>query len=337
LRQSYFNIFLNVTKNSFLGEPLDYDDRTYRLKPRMATPYDFLRKIEKPSSEYERLLSRLGKSFKENAKTEIYRKERGWIAQGISQGKIKKIDIGEQTFLVPILSPPAVGIDTSGVNGSSVIAICCFDNYNAGTIFLERHLSLPKAKSPIEYKWNKLDTGKRKKVSNNTIPLLKISSSGLLAIHTDVLISPVGSVIYGFRDLIEGCFSGYEKTPSQPKDVREHFRQEFFLRCNNTPIHCDPDFPLPLSTNKVVRLLVRTLSKKDGRIRECLPLHASLRSEESPPIQVADIIAGAIGTKIMNNEELPNPISHLYFDNRKINRKARRRGKFAKAYYWFNK
>jgi len=62
-----------------------------------------------------------------------------------------------------------------------------------------------------------------------------------------------------------------------------------------------------------------------------------LRSEESPPIQVADIIAGVIGMKIMNNEELPKPLSRLYFDNRKINRRTRRKGKFAKAYYWFNK
>lgn len=148
MRLGYFDIFLNVIQNYFLGKPLDYGDRTYRLKPTMVTPYDFLRKIEKPSSEYERLLSRLGKGFKENAKTEIYRKERGWIAQGISQRKIKKIDIDEQIFLIPILSPPAVGIDTSGVNGSSVIAICCFDNYNAGTIFLENISPCPKRKPP---------------------------------------------------------------------------------------------------------------------------------------------------------------------------------------------
>ncbi|MGD0330999.1 MAG: hypothetical protein ABSB40_11280 [Nitrososphaeria archaeon] len=31
----------------------------------------------------------------------------------------------------------------------------------------------------------------------------------------------------------------------------------------------------------------------------------------------------------------PSPLSPLFFDGRKINKKARGKGKFAKAYYWF--
>ena len=77
--------------------------------------------------------------------------------------------------------------------------------------FFEKHLSLPKAKSPIEYKWNKLESEKRKKVSENIIPLVKISSSGLLVIHTNVLTSPVGSVIYGFRDLLKDAFQAMKR------------------------------------------------------------------------------------------------------------------------------
>lgn len=334
LNQSNYEIFLNVTRNAFLGETFDYNRRTYKLKPTIVTPYDFLRKIEKPSSEYERLLNRLGKDFKENARTEMYRKKRGWIAQGVLQREMKRIDMEGKILLIPTLSAPAIGIDTSGLEDSSVIVVCCFDNFGAGTVFLEKHLGIPKAKNPTEYRWNKLDFQNRKKVSKNFNLLLNISCCGLLVIETNILISPVGSLIYGFRDLIEGCFTGYEKMPSQPREVREGFRQKFFSMCNNTPIHCDADFR-PLTPDKIVRLLVGTLSKRDKRIQDYTPLYVTLKSEESSPIQIADIIAGAIGTKIRNNQEPPTPLAHLFFDNRKINRKARKKGKFAKAYYWF--
>ena len=334
MNKSNFYIFLNIIKKSFLGEPFDYDNRTYKLEPRIVAPYDLLRKIKKPSSKYERLLYALGDEFKENARTEMYRKKRGWIDQGVTQRKIKKIEIDGKTFLVPTLSSPAVGIDTSGVEDSVVIVVSCLDNFGAGTVFLEKHLGIPKAKAPTEYKWNKLNFQNRKKISENTDLFLNISCCGLLVIETNVLISPVGSLIYGFRDLIEGCFTGYEKMPSQPKEVRESFRQKFFSMCDNTPIHCDADFR-PLSPDRIVRLLVETLSKKNDRIQNYTPLYVPLKSEESPPIQIADIIAGTIGMKIRNNQKPPTPLSHLLFDNRKINRKARKRGKYAKAYYWF--
>ena len=84
-----------------------------------------------------------------------------------------------------------------------------------------------------------------------------------------------------------------------------------------------------------MRLLVRTLSKKDGKIQDCTPLYAPLKSEESQPIQIADTIAGVMAMKIRNDEKPPAHMSHLFFDNRKINRKARKKGKFAEAYYWF--
>lgn len=152
MTKSNFHIFLNIIRNSFLGEPFDYDNKTYKLKPRIVAPYDLLRKIEKPSSEYEKLLYGLGENFKENARTEMYRKKRGWIAQGITQRKIKKISVSGKTFLVPTLSPLAIGIDTSGVDDSCVIGVCYLDNYDAGIVFLEKHLSSPKAKRPTEYK-----------------------------------------------------------------------------------------------------------------------------------------------------------------------------------------
>lgn len=90
MKQSNFDIFLDVVRNSFLGKSFEYDGKTYKLEPTIMAPYDFLRKIEEPSSEYERLLFELKKDFKENAKTEMYRRKTGWIAKGISKEKSRR-------------------------------------------------------------------------------------------------------------------------------------------------------------------------------------------------------------------------------------------------------
>ena len=153
--------------------------------------------------------------------------------------------------------------------------ICFMDNSGAGIAFLEKHLSLPKSKVPSEFKWDKLDSQNRTKASENLDLFLNVVSCGLLAIHTNLLVSPIGSRVYAFRDLIEGCFSGFEK---QPKNVREEFRQRFFSMCNNIPIHCDADFR-PLTSDKIARLLVSTLSKKNDKIQEFVPLHAGCQRE----------------------------------------------------------
>lgn len=334
LKQSNYEVFLDIIKNSFLGKPFDYCGKVYNLEPTMLAPYDLLKKIEEPSSEYERLLKGLKEDFKGNARTEMYRKETGWIAQGVSQRRIKSITVDAKPFLIPILSNPAIGIDTSGLKDSTIIATCYLDNCDAGITFLERHLSLPRAKNPVEYKWNKLNFYYRAKILKNFDFFLNMVSSGLLIIRSNALISPVIPPISVFTNLVEGCFSGYEKMSSQPKGVRENFKQRFFLMCNNTPIHCDDDFG-PLPPSKIVRTLVMVLSKKNGITQNFTPLHVPLKSEESKPIQVADIIAGVVGTKINKNENPPSPLSNLFFDGRKINKKARIKGKFAKAYYWF--
>jgi hypothetical protein len=333
--QRDFHVFLDIVKNTFIGENFVYKNITFKLAPTLVAPYDFIKKIKSPSSEYERLLLELGSNFRRIARTEMYRRGRGWIARGISDGKIKEITMDDKHFLVPILSPPTVGIDTSGVNNSTSIIIFCFmDNSDAGIVFLEKYLLLSKTKGISEFKWNKLDSQSRSKANDNLNLLLNITSCGSLAIHTNVLSSPIGSRMYIFRDLIEGCFSGYEKTPAQPKNIREGFRQSYFSMCNDIPIHCDADFR-PLSSDKIARFLVSTLSKKNDKIQKFTPLHAELKSEESSSIQIADIVAGAIGMKIKNNEKPPTPYSSLYFDNRKINKMARKKGKSAKAYFWF--
>lgn len=333
MKQTKFNLFVSIITSSFLGLPFDYKGRTFHLQPTILSPYDFLKRIRVPKTEIEKLLSELDPDFKATARSEMYRKGSGWIARGIEQRIIKRIEIEKQSFIVPVLSPPAVGIDTSGLKDSVVIVVCCFDNFEGGYAFLERHLNLPKARAPVEFKWNKLGSEKREKCSDKLIWLLNISCKGLLVIETNLLISPVGPRIKAFVNLIEGCFSGFETMPTQPKEVREGLRQKFFLLCNDIPIHCDTDFR-PLEPDHIVRSVVRTLSRIKGKIQTCDPLHAPLRSQESQPIQITDIVAGVISKKIRDLKKPPELLKHLYFDNRKIPKRARKRGKFAKAYYW---
>jgi len=338
LNPSKYDFFINIVENAFLGKRFTYKKKSYNFEPTIVSPYDFIKKIETPSSEYERFLNDLESDFKATAKTEMYRKDKGWIAQGIIRNKIKNFKIDEKNYLVPVLCSPSVGIDTSGINShtnnnSSIVLVCCLDNVDAGIIFLEKHLCIPRYGKKNEHKWNKLNHAKRQNVLENMELLLNISSCRLLAIHTNVLISPIGSLVNAFRDLIDGCFTGYENMPDQPSTFRKKLRQEFFESCNNVPIHCDSDFR-PLNPDKIVKILVKTLSKINVKQRKCTPLHVTLDSEESNSIQFADIMAGAIGMKIQNNETPPVPLSILYFDNRKINNRAKRRGKFAKPYYW---
>jgi hypothetical protein len=100
---------------------------------------------------------------------------------------------------------------------------------------------------------------------------------------------------------------------------------------NNVPTHCDADFR-PLTQDKIVRLLVQTLAKNNGeRFETYTPLFANLRSHESKPIQIADIIAGLVKTLI--KEDCPlTPIQPLPFDLRKMRNYSDRP---PKAYFWF--
>jgi hypothetical protein len=130
-----------------------------------------------------------------------------------------------------------------------------------------------------------------------------------------------------FTDLIEGCFTGYERIEPE----RIEYRKKLFELSNNVVVHCDPDFA-PLTPEKIVRCLVQSLAKnKYGTIQAFTPLHAPLRSHESKPIQVADIIVGAIAYKIKKSEPLKPLLPHN-FDIRKIRHSGRE--KLAKVYRW---
>jgi hypothetical protein len=87
-----------------------------------------------------------------------------------------------------------------------------------------------------------------------------------------------------------------------------------------------------LTPGKVVRLLVQTLAKQDdGRFEKYTPLFANLRSHESKPIQIADIIAGMVKT-IIEEKRTPELLKPLPFDLRKMKKYS---DNPPKAYYWF--
>ena len=268
-------------------------------------------------------------------KTEGYRVRRGWIAQGLKgyDGmRIRRIKMDSRILLLPRLSDlPSVGIDTSLIpqTRTKVVSICFIPDREAAWTYLEKHLELPKTHNHREIKWSKLNSTEKAKVLGNFDLLLHICCNGVIMIKTDALISREGKMENIFKNLIEGCFSGYEKDPNW-KRLRPALKRRFFQLANEAPIHCDADFS-PLKPDKAVRLLVQTLAKLDGdRFLKYTPLFAPLRSHESQPIQVADIIVGALRTKIQNGESL-NPFQPLPFDKRKG---KSFKDRLVKAYYW---
>jgi hypothetical protein len=331
----WIRLFLSIIRAAYLGERFVYKGKTFNLEPTLVTPSDFYRRIVNPSKPYQYLLNSLDPGFKYLAKSEVYRVKRGWVAQGLkgSYGmKIRRVNVGKEVFLLPVLSDkPSIGIDTSLIKPNiTIIAVCFIPDFEAGYIYLERHLKLPKTHNHKEYKWSKLNRDYRSIILRNFNLLLSICCRGILVIQTDAIVSPVRKLENIFKNLIEGCFSGYERDPSQ-KRLRPALKRKFFQLANGTPIHCDADFP-PLTPNKVVRLFVQTLAKQEEKYLRYTPLFANLKSHESKPIQVADIIVGAIRTKIQEREGL-EPLKPLFFDKRKL---RSCRGRFAKAYYWIS-
>jgi len=174
-----------------------------------------------------------------------------------------------------------------------------------------------------------LNPKEKEKVLRKFELVLSIFCNAILVIETDAMVSPMDKLQNIFINLIEGCFSGYERDPRQ-NSLRPSLRRKFFNLSNNIQIHCDADFT-PLTPSNVVRYFVQTLAKRNEYSERFVPLFADLKSHESESIQVADIIVGAISTKIQNNEPL-NPLINLPFDRRKI---KSYKGRSAKVYYFF--
>jgi len=329
------DLFLSIIQDAYLGQKFVYKNKTFNLEPALVTPYDFSRKIRHPTTDYEKLLASLDPRFKDAARAEAYRKKKGWIAHGLRgyHGKrIRRVKIDKNIFLLPVLSDKnSVGIDTSSIeHRTTILAFCFIPDYEATYTYLEKHLNLPKTHNREEIKWTKLNQNYKAKVLERFKLLLSISCDAILLIETDAIISPIGKFENVFKNLIEGCFSGYEKDPNQAR-LRPALKKKFFQLANDVQVHCDKDFP-HLASDKAVKLFVQTLAKQNGWYEKYTPLFATLKSHESKPIQLADIIVGAARTKIQNKEPL-EPLTPLAFDKRKI---ASLEGRYAKAYYWFS-
>ncbi|MGI0079548.1 MAG: hypothetical protein ACRECH_07980 [Nitrososphaerales archaeon] len=328
MSKDYLGILQGIVRASFLGDPYVLGQKRYQLKPILLEKYSVLRTIRNPANELERLIKDLPSDFRSVAKSELYRKAGGWIEQSEKSRKLMEVEDDPKNFLVPYLDQgKSVGLDTSSRgDGTSYLAVCCFNDAETGFAFLERYLELPKAKEPLELKWRKIDSKYRESVLSNFSRILNICCDAVLLIKTNALMSPEEKISDIFLKLIGGAFSGYEKMQGE---LRNGLRMLFFSLVNNTPIHCDSDFA-PLTTDKIVRFLVKSLSSGERFV----PLHVGLKSEESHPIQVSDIICGAL--KNLDGEER-SALSSKGFAQIAFDNKLKGDQKFARVYYWINK
>jgi hypothetical protein len=331
----WIDLFFEIIEKAYQGREFVYENETFRLDPTLVRPADFHRRTFSSSpTSYESLLKVLDPGFKSLASSEVYRVRTGWIARGLigyNGHKIRRIAIDEDLFLIPDLSQtPSVGIDTSGLgNNETIIVVCCIPDYDGAYFFLEQHMELPKDKQKNELHWSKLNESYRKKLLENYKLTLSICCDGLLVIRTNALIDRRDKIENLFKNLVEGCLSGYEKHPTQ-KTLRPALKKKFFGKVNAVQTHCDSDFR-PLTPNKVVRLLVQTLAKRNGGYSEkYTPLFADLRSHESRPLQITDIIAGM--TKTIIDQGRLEPLQLLPFDLRKMRKYSDHP---PKAYFWF--
>lgn len=333
----WIDLFFDIIEKAYLGREFAYGSDVFRLRPTLVRPADFHRRTFGSSlTSYESLLKALDPDFKTLASSEVYRVRTGWIAQGLkgyNGHRIRRLDVGGEFFLVPDLAHSlSVGIDTSGfAHDDTVIVVSSIPDYEGGYFFLGQHLGLPKDKDKNEFHWSKLNVMHRQRLFENFRLTLSICCDALLVMKTNALNDRRDKIENLFTNLVEGCFSGYEKDPTQ-RSLRPALRKRFFEKVNNVQTHCDADFR-PLTPDKVVRLLVQTLAKKDGgQFETYTPLFANLGSHESKPIQITDIIAGMVKTAIERNLPL-EPLQLLPFDLRKMKRYCDHP---PKAYFWFS-
>lgn len=335
LNPRWIDLFFAIIERAYLGKEFIHKNETFRLNPTLVRPADFHRRtFGKSLTSYESLLKALDPVFKSLSSSEVYRTKTGWIDRGLvgyNGHKIRRIAVDDDTFLIPNMSQtPSVGIDTSGLGNKETIIVFCFiPDHDGAYFFLERHMELPRDKRKNELHWSKLNALHRKKLLENYKLTLSICCDGLLAIRTNALISRRDKIENLFKNLIEGCFSGYKNHPTQGT-LRPTLKQKFFGKVNGIQTHCDSDFR-PLTPSKAVRLLVQTLAKRDGGyFKKYTPLFAGLRSHESQPLQISDIIAGM--TKTIIEQKQLEPLQLLPFDLRKMKKYS---DSPPKAFFWF--
>ena len=327
------DIFIDIIEKAYQGTSLQYGKETFRLAPTLVKPVDFHRKPCNAQTSYEHLLNALDPAFKTLAASEVYRANTGWIAKGVNGYKIRQITVGEEAFLLPHISKqPTVGIDTSGCQSSNdtVMVICSIPDPEGAYLLLEKHLKIPKDLQNNEIHWSKLNQMYKRVLLDNFELVLTVCCDCLLVIKSNILFERRGKMATVFTNLVEGCFSGFESAPFQA-EFRADLKQRFFRAINGVAIHCDDDFT-PLTPDKVVRLLVKTLAKQGSDYFESyMPLFANLYSHESKSIQIADVIAGMVKTMLETREI--KVLSPLPFDARKLNRQVKQ---LPKAYFWIN-
>jgi hypothetical protein len=327
---SWYQLFLTVLRASYEGTAT-FGDRVYTFEPRLLEAYDILRKRDPPQDEFDEFLAALDARFFDVAKSELYRKGKGWIdrATQSEHARVSELE-DENRYLIPRYSKDrTVGIDTSSV-GEQVRAVGIFviPDASAGEKYLGKHLKLPKTKNHPEWKWSKLNDAYKRMVMDKFGRCLAVCSEAALVIETDALTRAKGHSKTRMENLVEGCFSGYEKTEGQR---RRELRKAFFSLVNGTQVHCDPDFH-PMSSEEVVRILVRQLAKDDSFFNAFTPVNVPLKSHESHTIQITDILLGAF-KDLRRNDRSVGPFSRLHFDKRKI----RRFGSVAKVSYFLGR
>jgi hypothetical protein len=311
---SRYDFFVAILQAAYSGK-IQYKTRTYQFKPRLLRAYDILRKIDHPQDDFDRFVVALDKGFVSAAKSELYRTKKGWIDKAFSSGDARLLEIGGQQYLVPRFSKNrTVGIDTSSIDPDiRLIGIFVVPDESACGVYFDKHLGLPKTHNHAEWKWSKLNSSYRQTVLGRFEEFVQICCAGGLLIETDVLSKGKAHFKGRLTGLIEGCFSGYENFQGK---ARAELRAFFYSLINNTPVHCDSDFH-PLSTEDVVRTLVRQLAKVDSYFQSFVPVNVALKSHESLTIQTADILVGAI-KELRKNKMAVEPFKQLPFDMRKI-------------------
>ena len=320
-----YDFFTELVRCCFLGGKQVINGRSYSLEPTLLRRYDLLRTEPEfgEKTGINRLFSELPEDFKRNAKSELYRKSKGWIDKGYKENKIKQFKINDDAFLSPRLSDSAIGIDTSTNDEITFICFAFFDNHKSAYHYLEKILKIPKSTHKhIEFKWNKLSPSYRSTIDNNLEIILKMSCEFVLILKTNSLVNPEEKMTDIFIKLINGCFSNYNHKYNQ----RLKLQKKLFGLSNEIPIHCDADFS-PLAPNKIVKQFVKVLAGGN----DYTPLHVQKESHESKAIQIADILCGSLKEHIINkNRKFLKPWE---FDSKL---KSKTKERFAKCYFWNN-
>jgi len=231
----HFETFIALTNKMYDGFSYKQGMSTLSIQPCCLAAYDLLSN-KAPVTPFEIYISKLPQEFLSNAKSELYRSKRGWIQRGVTENLITTFSENGKQYVIPKISKTSsVGIDSS----SGLFVVCCLDNHLAGIQFLEDHINIPKSSvgGDKEFKWQKLNKANRKIVTNNLQRLLNISCTGIFAINSNFINSNNHLTHSQMAGLIDGCFSGYDKDPTQNQVFRQRLRESFLSFCDGIPVH----------------------------------------------------------------------------------------------------